>query len=288
MNHHALATIATIAAFAAASSVGCDERPGIPPLGDLDVTTTAPTAATGFTTSDGWNVKYDRLLINVSEVSVAGADGVVAASTTAQLIDLVPPGPKSLLSAPLRTARPWEDVSLRIGPADNEATFEAPVTEADHDGMAKGGIALHIEGKLTAADVVKAFKWDFTADTLYKDCEENQNGTVVHGLVVPPNRNDTADIGMSADDLFSDDLAAGVPRAAAIITGDANNDGTITLEELHAVPLATARSERTPYTTGSRVDIADLGTFIEALAPRLVTRFRGTGKCWAEAISHTP
>jgi hypothetical protein len=276
----------SLAALATTSLVlACDEDPTIPNLGSMDITTTAPTAEREFTTADGWVVKLDRFLVHVTTVNVAGADQVLAASSTPQIIDQVALGAKPLLSAPLRTARPWEDVSLQIGPAtaETDTVVLEPVKDADRLMMEKDRLSIYVEGKASKAGITKAFKWGFGSDTLYTDCGETQNGNVVRGLVVPTNGNDTADVGMSGDVLFSDDLVGGAPRADAIMLADADNDGVITLAELAAVPLETARAGGAPYVTPEGSEIADLEAFVTALAPRIVTRFRATGKCTPQA-----
>ncbi|MDF2696761.1 MAG: putative lipoprotein [Labilithrix sp.] len=280
--HRACLSIVALAATSALVAA-CDENPGFPKLGSMAITTTAPAAEREFVTTDGWSVKYDRFLVHVTAVNVAGTDQVLAASATPQIIDQVAPGPKTLLSATLRVARAWEDVSFQIGPAaaETDTTIAPPVKEADRDMMQKDALALYVEGKASKAGVTKSFKWGFGTDTLFTGCQENRGGTVVHGLVVPPDGNDTADIVMSADVLFSDDVAAGGLRADAITAADTDNDGTITLAELRATPLDAARATGAAYATGDKADVTDLGAFVEALVPRIATRFRASGTCMA-------
>lgn len=281
----------TIAAVAAAFGlVACDEDPSFQKLGDMEITTSAPSAERELLTTDGWNVKYDRFLVHVTAVNVAGADKVLAASAGAQIVDQVAPAPKSLLSAGVRTARAWEDVSLRIGPAAlaTEIALAPTVTEADRDMMKTGGFAIHVEGKASKAGVVKTFKWGFKTDTTYAACEEDRAGVLVRGLVVPPDGKDTADVVMGAEVLFADDLTGGVTRADAIASADANADGTVTLDELRAMPLDQARGAGGAYGTAGRDDVSDLGAFVESLTQRLVVRFRAAGGCTAEPASAEP
>lgn len=270
----------TIPLLASLAVVACDDNPKIQALGSLEITTSAPTVEKELVTSDGWTIRYDRFLVHVTAVSVAGADGVLAASATPAIVDLVTPGPKSLLSAPLRTARTWEDVSFQIGPSssDTEITLVEPVKELERDMMVGGGFALHVEGRATRADVVKTFKWGFSTDTLYNECAENG----ARGLFVPPNGATRADITLTGDVLFADDLAGGVLRADAITAADLNNDGVVGLDELQQTSLDTARAAGASYATGDRTDISDLGAFIAALTPRIVSRWRAAGTCVAE------
>ncbi len=269
------ARIALSFSFAAALAiVACDDNPKIQKLGSLDVTTSAPSVEKELVTTDGWTLKYDRFLVHVTSVTVAGTDGVLAASASPTLVDQVAPGPKSLVSAQLRTARVWENVGLQIGPVDAETTAIAPATDADRDMMTASGFTLYVEGKLSKNGATKTFKWGFATEATYGECAEG----AVRGLVVPADGSDTADVGMAGEVLFADDLAAGVLRADAIAAADADNDGNITLEELAATSLDTARAGGAAY-TGGPFDVTMLDEFVTAQAPRVVARFRATGTC---------
>ncbi len=277
----------TMAATAATLAlVACDENPSFQKLGELEITTSAPAIEKELLTTDGWTVKYDRFLVHVSAVNVSGDDRVLAASAGPQIIDQIAPVPKPLLIATVRTARAWEDVNLQIGPAtsDTEIALAPTVTETDRNMMQNGALAVHVEGKASRAGVVKSFKWGFKTDTLYRNCVEPQNGTVVRGLVVPPEGKDAADVVLGGEVLFSDDLAGGVTRADAITAADADGDGTVTLDELRAVPLDDARAVGGAYATGASEDVGDLGAFVERLSQRLVVRFRATGTCTPEPV----
>jgi hypothetical protein len=284
-----------IVAFASALAglVACDDGE-IPPLGSMDVTTSAPTLELGkeTVTADGWTVKFDRFLVHVSAVTVAGDDGVVAASAPPQILDQVAPSPKSLLSATLRTARPWEKLSIQLGPAsaEAEATFAEPVTAADRDMMQTRGLTFYVEGRLAKAGAGKLFKWGVSTDTLHKDCAGERDGAVIRGLVVPPDGGDSADIAMSGSVLFSDDLAAPGAHltAESIVRADSDGDDVVTFEELHAMPLEEARTDASKYQTGEASDVTDMGTFVEHLSRRVVTHFRGSGTCTAEPVIAEP
>ena len=282
------AFVTMAAVFAAAMGlVACDEDPSFQKLGDLEITTSAPAVERELVTADGWTLKYDRFLVHVSAVNVSGDDRVLAASAGPQIVDQVAPAPKSLLIGTVRTARAWEDVNLQIGPAlpDTEIALAPTVTETDRAMMQNGGLALHVEGKVSRAGVVKTFKWGFTTDTIYGECDESQSGKVVRGLVVPPDGKDTADVVIGGEVLFADDLAAGVPRVDAIARADADADGTITLDELPATSLDAARAAGGGYGTAGRDDVTDLGAFVESLTQRLVVRFRATGACRPEPVT---
>lgn len=279
--------------IAALSVLGCDENPAFQKLGSMEITTSAPAVEKEIATVDGWVVKYDRFLVHVSSVEVAGSDTVLAASSSSQIVDQVAPGTKSLLSATVRTARAWEDVRIQIGPAVADAetptTFLAPATEADVVKMQAGGFSIYVEGKLSKAGLVKTFAWGLTTDTVYEDCQDTRDGAVVRGLVVPADGNDTADIGLAGELLFSDNLAeAGVIRADAIAAADANGDGAVTFDELRAAPIDLGRTFGGTYAIGAWTGVVDLAGFVEAQSQSLVSRYRSAGTCTAEPVVVAP
>lgn len=259
--------------FAALGIAACDGDLGLQPLGSMGLTTSA---SSELVTADGWNVKVQRFLVHVSAVSVAGADGLSGASSEAQIVNPLAPEVKALLSAPNRTARAWEDVRIQIGPAipGGEVTLVG-ATDADREALQSEGFSLYVEATVARGDITKSLAWGFTTDTLYKDCEG--------GLVVPPGGNDTVDVVLGADVLFSDDLAAPgtTMRADAIVLGDVDNDGSVTLDELRSVPLDAARTHGGAYGTAEKPHVADLGAFVEELTRSAVRRFRA-GSCVSE------
>jgi hypothetical protein len=271
------------------SIVACDDNPDTPFVGDLGITTSMP--ASVLTTSDGWSVKVDRMFVNVSAVTVAGLDRVVAASATSQIVDQIAPGPKPLLTASVRTARLWDAVSLQVGPATTDSAVIDPVKEPDRDMMQKEGLSIFLQGSITKGPVTKALDWHFTTSARYADCSGEQNGVVVQGLLVPPNGSDTADVAMDFTVLFTDDLT-GAPtaksRADAIAAADTDNDGKVTTAELVTTPLDKARLTGGAYTIGDTPGVSDLAAFIDELSRRIVTSFRAKGSCKVQSISSAP
>jgi hypothetical protein len=284
--------------------LACDENPDNPPLGSMDITTTAPALATELRTDDGWTIAWKHYLVHIASVRVAGDDGVVAASAPSpQLIDQAAPGTKSLLHGTVRTARPWENVSLQIGPApmDSETEIEivAPATEADRDLMRKEGLSIRVEATASKDGVVKTLDLRFTTDTVYAQCQEGTGALARRGLDVKADGNDTANIVMNGGVLFVDQLTpegfgGASPVAEAIATADRDGDGIVTLAELHARPLDDARRQQASsssdipnpsgrYDVGERTDITTLGQFVEEQARRTVQTFRDSGTCTPEA-----
>jgi hypothetical protein len=222
-------------------------------------------------------------------VTVAGSDGVVAASTTPQLADLVAPGPQTLLSASVRTARAWDAVSLEIGPAaaTGDIGLLPPVTTDERDQMQKDGLSLYVEATLTKGPATKKLQLSFKTDTLDDHCTGDLGGVGVPGLVVPPNGSDTANVTLTAAILFADDLTAGATpksRAEPFATADSNNDGIVVLDDLRALSLDSVRTlTGAPYGPGDGVAATDFGAYVEAATRKLVASFRDKGSCTATA-----
>lgn len=279
-------------------AAACD-TPSNGSLGSMSLTTSAPTIENGFTTSDGWSVKYTRFVVNVSAATVAGDDGVVASAADPQIIDFVAPGPKTLLSEDNRTARAWEAVSVEVGPATAESAVVDPVTEADRTMLVTNGYSVYVEatmtkttqvtdaaGVTTPVTVTKSLKLGYGLDTQFTKCTAIINN-VPTGLVVPTNGSDTAEIGFAGDVLFYDNLQSqgrqlrGDPLAAA----DVNNDGAIDNTELSSVSVETARNgSNNAYNAPG---IADLDAFVGAQTRGIVATFRTTGSCTVTPLDDT-
>ena len=272
---------------AGATLVACGNDTVREEYGSVDVTSSAPTLAKEFTTSDGWVVKYDRFLVNIASISISASDSqVVTASATPQIIDAVAPPPSLLLSATVRRARQWDTFSFQIAPAVESATtpitLAATVTEPLRDLMTKGGLSIYLEGKATKAAVTKTMKWGFTSDTTFGECEGEREGVKVKGIIIPPAGGDAVDLVLRGDVLFSDNLTApGVAlRFDPFAAADADANGEVTTEELKATTLETARASG-PYDIGKQKDVADLGAFTNALTREILASFRAKGTCVA-------
>lgn len=287
-------TLRLLPLLASLAFVACDENPDTPPLGSLSLTTNAaPSIHDGFTTSDGWAVKYTHFVVNVSAVTVQGNDNVIPASATAQVIDLVPPGSQTLVTADNRVARAWEKVSFEIAPTTADSAPLGGVAPADVANLATGGISVFVQGTMTKGAVTKTLTFGFTPNTKYEACTGTINGVPTPGLVVPKDGSDTAAIGFAGDVLFFDNLISRghVLRGDPIAAADANKDGAIDNAELTAVTLDSVRAAIVPA-PGSiyeSVDgIKDLNGFMNNQARSIVTTFRDTGSCTPSAVIAAP
>lgn len=232
--------------------LGACAVPNTDPVGAIEVTSSSPTAQNVITTSDGWSIKADKLVVHVTQMTVTGADDVLTASAAAVIADFAKPGSPSLLSATNRKARVWERFAFEIGPAaEGDVVLAGDVAEADVTRMQKEALSILFEGTATFGDQKKTFSWALTTDTLYSDCP---------AVVVPPNDTGAVDIVFRADVFFADDPARpDLLQFQPFADADADGDGAITLEEL-AAP-------------------SGLGAALEENARRIVGSVHGTGSC---------
>jgi len=245
--------------------------------GDLEVTTNAPTAEQPFVTADGWSVDYERLLVHVASFEVAGADRVLTASAANLLVDYASPGPKPLLAATVRKARLWEDVHFVVAPVGaEELTLTSEIAAPEVEAFQKAGLAVFVRGTATRGPEKKTFAWGFTSST--------QFGACTGGLTVAPDEATRVNVTMRGDVLFADEAKEGATtRFAAIAAADADKNGEVTLEELAAIPLETARLAGGAY--GG--DAANLAVFVEAQTVRLVGAYGSGGTCTGEPVLTT-
>lgn len=236
---------------------------------------------------DGWSVKYAKFLVTYHGIRVADAAGtVIAEQTDALLVDNVLPGRKELVRFDGIEAKAWERVSYQIKPATSATKLVGNTPEADRDFMAQNGYAIYVEGTATrdADGATKSFHWGFKTATQYANCQAEEGGRIVPGIVVTNGSTDTSELTTHGDHLFYDRLQESpnpeVPtrlRFQEKADADANNDGEINLDELYATELDPTLYNPSPF------NVTSLGAFMEALS-RTVGHYRGEGECTVSAL----
>jgi hypothetical protein len=189
------------------------------------------------TTSDGWQIAYERFVVSMGEVALEGDDcSSYAESDYLRVLELGGPGPHLLntnyafgrCELSFRLESPGEDAVLGLGVDEaTKALLRRPASDAF---VRDRPASLHVEGSARKLGVTRRFAWSFRRDLEYTDC-----GTIAF-------RSDDAqslEIRMQGATLFQDrpeaaeaELVFG-PYAAA----DVDGDELITLDELAAVPL---------------------------------------------------
>lgn len=235
---------------------------------------------------DGWSIRYRKFLVVIGSVRIADASGAVGSEMkTSKLFDMTKPGVKPVVTFDGVPAKAWTHVSYRVSPISGDSAL-AGASEADKQLMASGGFSIYVDAVATKAGATKTFSWGFRTDTLYDRCEGELGGKKTEGVVVTNGGTDQPQITVHGDHLFYDDLQAeeAKVRFQNIADADRDGDGTITLEELASVKLASLPSDKSKgsYGTGSATGINDLSTFVTALS-RTLGHFRGEGECFASS-----
>jgi hypothetical protein len=240
-----------------------------------------PEGESGFI--DGWELHYDKFLVNFHEITVADLDGNVGAKApTSYFVDNTKAGRKQLVNFAELEAKSWGAVSYQIKPAEADAKVVSGDAE-DLQMMVDAGYSIYVEGSATKESVIKTFHWGFTTATQYQQCHHEEEGKDTLGIVVTNGSTDTSELTTHGDHFFYDRLQASPnpaiktalrfdEKAAADDKPNGNGDGEVTLEEMSA--LAIDISKYMP----SGLHAPTIGAFVTSLA-RTIGHFRGEGEC---------
>jgi hypothetical protein len=170
--------VATFASSAVAALYAClpaDDRP-VPGTATITV---SPSQATiqGFTTSDGWQVAFSRVLIGIGRASIDDNQCTrYSEANYDRVVDLGSPVPQKLSSL---FGLGDCDVRFRIGSPSLDAVLGERVTEADKTRMRtqgqdpyspRSGIAMEISGTATNGAVQKRFFFVFRPRVRFDRC----------------------------------------------------------------------------------------------------------------------
>lgn len=147
---------------------------------------------------DGWAIAFDRFVVNIEDVRVAGSSIDVK-----NKIDL-----------------------SKSSSGDGHELGSALVAEGSYTHGAYTLTKVEVEGSATKGDETKTFSWVFDDATRYDECETTTE--------VSADGNATFQITVHADHLFYDSLVSEEPDVLfqALADADANHDGEITQQEL--------------------------------------------------------
>ena len=229
---------------------------------------------------DGWTVSYDKFLVSIQNIVVAEQGGDRGASMSgSRLFDNTVAGVKAVVEFKGVPARAWDRVSYEIAPVTAETELNASATEEDKALMLAGGYSLFASGIARKEQTEKRFAWGFVIGTRYEDCHAPAGGRDEAGVIVTNNSTLEVELTTHGDHLFYDRLQSSPDptvatslRFDALAAADANDDGELTLEELHATPIDVRLYD--PSGLGANT----YGAFVTALA-RTVGHFRGEGEC---------
>lgn len=238
---------------------------------------------------DGWAMQMDRVIVSVTQLSLAGADGEVAAIDSDPVIADLSGGPVEAWRFDGVPARRWDDVSWRIGAPTATSRRVGAIDEAAVARMIDAGWSLLLEARVTHA-THGAFEVSvgLPIEIDNVQCEE-EDGTL--GLVVPAGSVASPELTFHLDHVFYDSLGEREPllrfEAWAAAAGD---DRVVTLDDLASQPLADLRGlDGMPLVDQAGASLAydpgptplaspDLRAFAIA-AITTVGHFQGEGHC---------
>lgn len=214
--------------------LACDTAPGQPQDVELQASEIA-----GFLTTDGWTIRFDSLLVSVSEVFEGDGHHTHVEVGPGGVFDLAGPGPHRLARVPAGAGL----LTWRLGPTT------APEGTADPDQraqLAAQGWTLRATGTAERAGQRKTFDIGLRPDI---------------GFACPLSR--TGRVRVRPAWLFHDDLQAPEARLAFDLVAAADRDGDdhITTQELAQVDL----SLEARYLTGHHA-VSTLDAFIGILS----------------------
>jgi hypothetical protein len=207
----------------------------------------------GFTTDDGWSIRFERLLVGLGNVSLEGEEcNEYSGSGYDRLYDFTLPGAQKLGEAyglatcdiEFRLRSPSDEVLLQNGVTAQDLEFmreiQVDVTELPPNLPWSGFVprtAVYVRGTATRGAVVKRFEWQFVIRRYeISSCENPADGSMT-SLVVLKGGNDVRPvIGFHADELFREGLElTDSRRFDRFADADADGDGSVTLLEMAAM-----------------------------------------------------
>ncbi len=280
--------------------VGCSDDDG--GTGSLTLQISGEEAAqTGFPVpdvpelafADGWALHFERYLISLGNIRIAGADGEIAWNgDESVLVDLVQ-GEPLIFQIEGLPARRWERFSYEILPASSASRRVGNLVDADVARMVEGGFNYLITGIATKAGETHHFSWGLTNPTLNHDCVDGSDDSP--GVVIRNNADAAYQITLHLDHLFYEQLGdhdGAKMRFDAIAAMATMVDGvsTIAFDDLEAQRLSDLRDregealkdqegQRVFYSAGSvNIGDANLRDYLLAAA-KSQGRFNGEGVC---------
>ena len=225
---------------------------------------------------NGWTVRYSRFLVNVGDFTVAAADGTAGGALPAMRVYDLKNTPTPLVFGRIGgvPSHRMDRVSYRIAPA-TAASVAGNASAADITLLQSNGYAIYVEGEGTREGASVRFRWGFTQNVLFERCANPDNSS---GLAIPSGGNIDAQITIHGDHFFYDDLQSPTARLRfdAIAAADADDDGTVTLDELAQIDLTTLPSSQ--YGGGDMSRVRTLRDFMTAISATL-GHFNGEGDC---------
>ncbi len=265
-----------------------------PPPGTLVVTVSTDDSLSPermpFTTEDGWDVVYERFLLEVGNTSFDEEDEACNdyqggfGSHYGRLLDMQVKKKQRLSEMRFlgtcrfgfeSTTPEYDDVLGENVTDEDKFAMRLP---ADDAYTQERGTSLRAIGSARKGDQVKHFDWSFRQGLLFKNCRIEGESS---GIRLSGDESKTIDILVRGTALFQETLEGTALRFDAFAEADdvyGDADGTVTFEEMAEVPvdsetLAGWRSARDVSDVKTLADFVYLGLFPE------VFRYSDGGIC---------
>ncbi len=235
----------------------------------------------GFTTADGWNIAFDRVLVGIGRVNIGGRGDSGGSCNRysnrgyMRLLDMRVSGAQKLAigyalgqcSVSFRLSYPGNEAALGTHVTPDNLTFMNIGKPDGYEDPTRAGIAVYVKGTAARAGTIKRFEWAFRRSVSFTSCGDDATDAGARGVALHSNDAFTSDIAVHAEALFQDsrDPAAASLRFQPYADADSvsgDNDGEVTLAELGKVPIESAGIRDLPVDADGGVDAA-----VEASAP---------------------
>ncbi len=278
-----------------AACVPADTRP---PPGTLTLTVSPSDAvAHGVVTADGWTITFERVLVGIGDSSLSDTCTVYGGAGYDRVLDVTTDGGQKLgilhglgqCDLRFRMGSPSSDAVLGDGVTDADVTYLR--TPGGDPYVPLGGIGADLTGTATRGGVTKHFHLAFRQRVRYQHCGLDQDSGDP-AVDLQGNVDLVYDLRIEGEAILRDDVdAAASLRFDPFAQADTDGDGTVTLDELRAVPIEDVR-DGGPFEAGTyEVDdaglvrrgkpivIASLGDYVYELLMPTLARFRDVGSC---------
>ena len=255
--------------------------------------------AHGFTTADGWDIVFDRLLVGLGDVSLDG-DGCNSYSETHydRLYDFAAGGQQKVglvyglgaCELRFRMRSPSSDAVL--GEGVSQSDVDSMRTEVGDVYVPEGRTTLYVRGHASRKTITKHFEWSFRHGYTLKNCPAEGDAGQASAIQIQGGDELAKQIVVRGEELLRPSADDDAPlRFDLLAEADADGDQAITLDELAKVPApppeetdagadAGTNAWDASAPDGGALSLADV--VYEALVPR-IARLENSGACEAEA-----
>jgi len=283
-----------LSAIAAVFFYGCLPGDIRPEPGRVYVTAeSSPATLEGFSTDDGWNIRFDKLLVGLGNVDLDGdACNDYSSGGYDRLFNFTLPGAQKLGEV---YGLGGCDLEFRLRSPSDEALLQQGVSAADLEFMRElklEGVEIppnlsflerrlprtgvYARGTATRGDIVKRFDWRFIVSRYeLSNCENAVDGPKTSFVTLKATDDLRPALTFHGEDLFREGIAAeDLRRFDHLADADVDMDGNITLVELAAVPAPEVEVE-VPMDNNEADDLIPplpgwAGFMTEQLLPRMV------------------